>query len=107
MDFYRLEVKHIKKQKKNYPESYYSKCPNPLYTQYCMGLYVHARKWQIECVECMKMHGTIDKHPLLKKYMPPNDCDILNTYENTSHKNNQYGNKKSNKEGCSCPSGCN
>jgi len=76
-----LEIRYFKKQRKSYPESYYCKCPNPQYTQYCNGLYVHTRRYQKECVECMKLHGTIDKHPLLAKLRPKkveyNEYDIL------------------------------
>ena len=62
-----FEVRHIKKQLKHYPDSYYSKCPNPQFTQRCMGKYVQTRHWQIECVECMKIHKTLSKHPILVK----------------------------------------
>lgn len=60
-----LEVKYFKKQKRHYPETYYQRCPNPQYTERCMGLYVKTRRYQKECVECMKVHKTIHKHPLL------------------------------------------
>lgn len=76
-----LEIKYIKKQRKHYPENYYSKCPNPQFTERCMGVYVKTRRRQKECVECMKLHGTIDKHPLLAavrgKKPIYNEYDIL------------------------------
>lgn len=76
MTILHFEVRHIKRQLKHYPESYYCKCPNPQWNQYCNGLYVHTRRWQTECVECMKKHHTIEHHPMLVK-LTRRDYDIL------------------------------
>lgn len=42
-------------------------CKNPQYNEKCTGKFLKTRVRQVECVECMKLHGTIDKHPLLVK----------------------------------------
>ena len=60
MAIWNLEVKHIKIQHKPI-----LCCPNPQYTEKCQGLYIKTRRWQKECVECMKVHHTIEHHPLL------------------------------------------
>ena len=95
MAIWHLEPKHIKVKKKT--EYFY--CPNPQYNQYCNGVYVKTRKWQIECVECMKAHGTISRHPMLKKVACGNtmygEYDIL-IYEQV--KAQIYGNKKQNED---------
>lgn len=72
-----LEVRHTKKQLRNYSDSYYSKCPSPQGTHTCQGLYVKTRRYQKECISCMKLHGTIDKHKLLSFLLPKKECDIL------------------------------
>ena len=50
-----------------------SRCPRPQYNERCMGIFLKTRRWQIECVECMKRNGTLSKHPLLAKLMPPQE----------------------------------
>lgn len=60
MAIWYLEVKHIKI--KHCPILH---CPNPQYTAECMGLFIKTRQYQKECVACMQLHKTIDRHPLL------------------------------------------
>lgn len=72
MSFMYLEPRHFKIKKA--PRL---KCPCPQYTEKCQGLYIHTRRWQTECVECMKVHKTLDRHPLLSHLLPKGDCDIL------------------------------
>lgn len=95
MATWHLEPKYIKVNK----EIIYFKCPHPQYTEQCMGIYVKTRKWQIECVECMKKHGTISRHPFLKKVSSGEpiykEYDIL-IYEQV--KARIYGNKKQNED---------
>ena len=66
-----LEVKFFKRQKRYYPEDYYSRCPCPQYNNECQGLFIKTRRWQVECVSCMILHNTIEKHPLLVKINHP------------------------------------
>jgi len=42
-------------------------CPRPQYNERCQGRFLKTRVGQVECVECMRVNGTIDKHPLYKK----------------------------------------
>lgn len=60
-----LEVKHIKIQ-----HCPLQRCPSPQYNADCMGRFLHTRRWQKECVACMRLHGTIHKHPMLRKLSP-------------------------------------
>lgn len=60
-----LEVKFIKIQ-----NSPLYNCPTPHNNKDCQGLFIYTRKFQKECVSCMKLHNTIDEHPLLKKIAP-------------------------------------
>ena len=46
-------------------------CPNPQFNAECMGKFVHTRKWQKECVACMRLHETLERHPRLTKIVPP------------------------------------
>ena len=76
MAIWHLEIKHIRV--KHLPVF---SCPNPQYNNECMGYYLHTRRYQKECVACMKLHHTINKHPLLailisKKSLYP-EYDIL------------------------------
>lgn len=77
MTIWHLEVKHITIQ-----YSPILKCPNPQYTAECMGLYVKTRQWQTECVACMQLHQTIERHPLLVMLRSPQPeyeyYDVLN-----------------------------
>lgn len=69
-----LEPKYLKIQ--NIP---LSSCPQPQYTQYCMGLYLPTRQDQTECVACMRLHDTLNEHPLIIKLLPP-DTPLLYRY---------------------------
>jgi len=64
-----IEVKDLKIQ-----HSPILQCPNPQINDRCSGRYIHTRKWQIECVECMVLHKTIHKHPLLNKLVTKVIC---------------------------------
>jgi hypothetical protein len=75
MTFLYLEPRLIKVKR-----SVLYQCPHPQYTQYCNGLFVKTRRWQIECVECMKRHGTIQHHPLLVQIQPKQNFAILEVY---------------------------
>ncbi len=55
-----IKIQHIK----------ISYCPNPQMTERCQGKFLKSRAWQVECVECMKIHKTLEKHPLLKSICP-------------------------------------
>lgn len=77
MSFMYLEPRHFKVKKA--PRL---KCPNPQYTEKCQGLYIKTRERQKECVECMKIHKTIDKHPILKSLLPK--YDIIKKENNNS-----------------------
>ncbi len=65
MSFWHLEARYIKvKTSPRLP------CPNPQYNSECQGLFIHTRRYQKECVSCMRLHHTIDKHPLLVILLP-------------------------------------
>lgn len=66
-----LEPKYIKIQ--HTPLSY---CPNPQYSERCMGVYLCTRVNQTECVECMKVHNTLQFHPLIQKLLPPDTSQL-------------------------------
>lgn len=72
-----LEVRFIKIQ--HAPIQY---CPNPQYNEDCMGKFIKTRRHQKECVACMKLHNTIDKHPLLVKIAPQKyEYDIIQVWD--------------------------
>lgn len=62
MTIWHLEVKNIKVQ-----HSPIYRCPCPQNNADCTGKFIKTRRWQHECVACLKLHGTINKHPLLYK----------------------------------------
>lgn len=62
MSILHLEVKYIKIQ-----HCSLHRCPNPQFNSECMGLFIKTRRWQKECVACMRQHSIINKHPLLNK----------------------------------------
>lgn len=61
-----LEVKFIKIQ-----HSQLLQCKDPQYNSVCQGLYIKTRRYQKECVSCMKLHDIIHKHPLLSRISKP------------------------------------
>ena len=48
-------------------------CPNPQINERCSGMFLHTRKWQRECVECMTLKDTLHKHPLLNHLLSKKD----------------------------------
>jgi len=90
-----IEVKDLKIQ-----HSPILQCPNPQINEKCSGNYIHTRKWQIECVECMVLHKTIHKHPLLNKCQSKVICyteysiEELIEEDNLLYPKNKYGKKR-------------
>lgn len=52
-------------------------CPQPQYNSRCQGKFLRTRVGQIECLECMKVHGTVEKHPLYKKLTRKYDIMLI------------------------------
>lgn len=77
MTYLYLEVRHFKIKHNPLRE-----CPNPQFNEQCMGKFIKTRRYQKECVACMQIHHTIDKHPLMNFLMPPKqEFDIINLWD--------------------------